>query len=212
MSNIVNFNEFKTSENMPITEEDFDNLDNYKISTLFRVLKTDKKHQNKILNNLFIRLKKDEEIEYFKNFLIKNDIYNYYFSSIAQSNNDVYKIHLALYYDNNYIKSLFKDTNNLAKQIYKYGKNYRLNSNTFEYLIKLSSLDCDYKTQSTIKKIVIKLFKKEIIDLQLYRIKEMIYGNYFLMIDNHYIKETQSDKMTKILKKVNKNYEMDKED
>lgn len=70
MSKIININEFKTSDKMPITEEDFNNLDNYKFSTLFRVLKSNKKYQKKLLDNIFIRLVNEEEINSFINYLV----------------------------------------------------------------------------------------------------------------------------------------------
>ena len=211
MSNIVNFNEFKSSEHMPITEEDFDNLDNYKTSILFKLLKFDKKHQKKLLDNIFIRLHKEEDIEKFKQYLYDHDMYNSYFLDISHSDDEVYKIHLSLYYDDTYIKEIYGNKCNLAKQVYKSGKDYKLSNNTFDYLIKLSELDCDIKTDATIRKVVMKLIKKEVVELQLYRLREMIYGNYFLILDSKYIKETQTMKMTKILKKVNNNYNRDED-
>lgn len=72
-------------------------------------------------------------------------------------------------------------------------------------------MGCDYRTHVMIKKFVIKLSKKEIMDLQLYRLRELFFGNYLFIYDSKYIKENKSNKMTKVLKKVNKNYNMEED-
>ena len=43
MNNIVNINNIKKSNYIPVSDKDFDNLYLYKINTLLRVLKKEKK-------------------------------------------------------------------------------------------------------------------------------------------------------------------------
>ena len=206
MNNIININDIKKSDYIPVNDNDFNNLDKYKINTLMKLVMKDKKNRKKILDNIFIRLYKDEDIENFSNFLVKNNLYIEYLGSIVNSDNELYKMHLSLYYDNSCIKCLYKNKANLAKQIYKHGKNYELRGYTYEYLTKLSSLDCDYKTLSLIKKITIKLLKKESLDLKLYRIRELLLGNYLLQFNNELIDQNKNTRITRVLKTVDKNY------
>ena len=212
MSNIVNINNIKKSNYIPITDKDFDNLYVYKINTLLRVLKKEKKHRQKLIDNIFIRLTKQDDIDNFISFLIENNLYNNYVSSILEKDDELYKMHLALYYDNDYINIIYKSKYNLAKQIYKYGKSYQLRNYTYDYLIKLSSLECDYKTLALIKKIVIKLLKKESKDLRIYKLRELFFGNYLLQFNNELIKQEEVKKITKVLKTVDENYNNEYED
>ena len=206
MNNIIDICNIEKSDYIPIKDEDFDNLDKYKLSTLLKLITKERKNRKKLLDNIFIRSYKDEDVFNFSECLLKNDLYNEYMVSIIHGNDEFYKMHLALYYDNDHINTFYKDKYNLAKKIYKYGKNYELQGYTYEYLTKLSSLDCDYRTLALIKRIVIKLLKKESLDLKLYSIKELLHGNYLLKINNDVINQNNNKKITKVLKSVDENY------
>ena len=147
------------SKYKPVNEIDYEQLFKYKNKVLFRMLKYDDEHRDKIVDHLFFKLTDETQIEEFKNVLKELNMYDTFVNIIKESDNDKYKQHLVLFYENDLIDELYKSEYNLAKHIYKNRKKAGAWNCCYEHLFQLASIANERETLLLIKKQLVKLIK-----------------------------------------------------